>query len=169
VIETSNPAIPVVYQGVVYDETHMREKNSMLKMLLPVDGSEASARAIEEFVKRLDWYREKPEIHLLNVRMPLTGNVSMFVSKEEIGDYYREEGLRNLQQARDYLEEKGVAYRHHVVVGEVVDMILQFADEIKCDQIVIGPRGLGAVKGLLLGSVASKLIQLSMIPILLLK
>ncbi len=141
----------------------------MLKMLLPVDGSEASARAIEEFVIKLDWYREKPEVHLLNVRMPLTGNVSMFVSKEEIGDYYREEGLRSLQQARDYLEEKGIAYRHHVVVGEVVDMILQFADEIKCDQIVIGPRGLGAVKGLLLGSVASKLIQLSTIPVLLLK
>lgn len=141
----------------------------MLKMLLPVDGSEASGRAIGEFVKRLDWYREKPEIHLLNVRMPLTGNVSMFVSKEEIGDYYREEGLKSLQQARDYLEEKGVAYRHHVVVGEVVDMILQFANEIKCDQIVIGPRGLGAIKGLLLGSVASKLIQLSAVPILLLK
>ncbi len=141
----------------------------MLKMLLPIDGSEASGRAIEEFVKRLDWYREKPEIHLLNVRMPLTGNVSMFVSKEEIGDYYREEGLRNLQQARGYLEEKGVAYRHHIVVGEVATMILQFAEEIQCDQIVIGPRGLGAIKGLLLGSVASKLIQLSTVPVLLLK
>lgn len=141
----------------------------MLKILLPIDGSEASGRAVEEFVKRLDWFREKPEIHLLNVRMPLTGNVSMFVSKEEISDYYREEGLRNLQQARGYLEEKGVTYRHHIVVGEVVTMILQFAEEIQCDQIVIGPRGLGAIKGLLLGSVASKLIQLSTVPVLLLK
>ncbi|WP_292977533.1 universal stress protein [Nitrosomonas sp.] len=141
----------------------------MLKMLLPVDGSEASGRAVEEFVKRLDWYSEKPEIHLLNVRIPLTGNVSMFVSKEEIGDYYREEGLKGMQQARDYLEERGIAYRHHIVVGEIVPMILQFAEEIKCDQVVIGPRGLGAVKGLLLGSVASKLIQLSTVPVLLLK
>jgi len=48
-------------------------------------------------------------------------------------------------------------------------MILQFAEEIQCDQVVIGPRGLGAVKGLLLGSVASKLIQLSTVPVLLLK
>ena len=141
----------------------------MLKILLPVDGSEASKRAIDEFVKRLDWYRETPEIHLLNVRMPLTGNVSMFVGKEEISDYYREEGLRVLQQARGYLEEKGIAYRHHIVVGEVVTMILQFSEEIQCDQIVIGPRGLGAVKGLLLGSVASKLIQLATVPVLLLK
>jgi nucleotide-binding universal stress UspA family protein len=48
-------------------------------------------------------------------------------------------------------------------------MIVQFATELQCDQIVIGPRGLGAIKGLLLGSVASKLIQLSTIPVLLLK
>lgn len=141
----------------------------MLKIVLPVDGSEASGRAIEEFVKRLNWYRETPEIHLLNVRMPLTGNVSMFVNEDEVDDYYREEGLRGLQQARDYLEKNGVAYRHHIVAGEIVPMILQFAKEMQCDQIVIGPRGLGAIKGLLLGSVASKLIQLSTIPVLLLK
>lgn len=141
----------------------------MLKMVLPIDGSEASGRAIEEFTRRFDWYREAPEIHLLNVRMPLTGNASMFVNKEEIGDYYREEGLRDLQQARDYLEKNGIAYRHHIVTGEIVPMILQFAKEMQCDQIVIGPRGLGAIKGLLLGSVASKLIQLSTIPVLLLK
>lgn len=141
----------------------------MLKMLLPVDGSETSSRAVEEFVRRLDWYREKPEVHLLNVRVPLFGNVSMFISKEEISNYYQEEGLKSLRQARNQLEEAGVAYRHHVIVGEPVTMIVQFAEEIQCDQIIIGPRGLGAIKGLLLGSVASKLIQLSTVPVLLLK
>jgi len=141
----------------------------MLKMLLPVDGSETSSRAVEEFVRRLDWYREKPEVHLLNVRVPLFGNVSMFISKEEISNYYQEEGLKSLRQARNQLEEAGVAYRHHVIVGEPVTMIVQSAEEIQCDQIIIGPRGLGAIKGLLLGSVASKLIQLSTVPVLLLK
>ena len=77
--------------------------------------------------------------------------------------------MKGLKQARDYLEEKGIAYRHHITVGEVVPMILQFAEEIQCHQIVIGPRGLGVVKGLLLGSVASKLVQLSTVPVLLLK
>jgi nucleotide-binding universal stress UspA family protein len=48
-------------------------------------------------------------------------------------------------------------------------MIVQFATEKQCDQIVIGPRGLGSVQGVLLGSVASKLIHLSPIPVLLIK
>ena len=141
----------------------------MLKMLLPVDGSEISGQAVEGFVKRLNWYRERPEIHLMNVRTPLPGNVSMYISKEEIGNYYQEVGLKSLQSARDQLERADVTYRHHIVVGEPVVMIVQFAEDVQCDQIVIGPRGLGAIKGLLLGSVASKLIQLSTVPVLLLK
>lgn len=141
----------------------------MLKMLLPVDGSEASGRAVEQFMERLDWYKEKPEIHLLNVRVPLHGDIAMFINKEEIGNYYQEEGLKDLGQARALLDQANVAYQHHIVVGEPVTMIVQFAAEIACDQIVIGPRGLGAIKGLLLGSVASKLIQLATTPVLLLK
>ncbi len=48
-------------------------------------------------------------------------------------------------------------------------MILRYAQEIDCDQIVMGPRGLGAVKRILLGSVASKVIELSTIPVLLIR
>jgi nucleotide-binding universal stress UspA family protein len=141
----------------------------MLKMLLPVDGSEISSWAVAAFIQRLDWYKEKPEIHLLNVRVPLHGDIAMFISKEEIGKYYQEEGLKDLKQACELLDQANIAYQHHIIVGEPVVMIVQFATELQCDQIVIGPRGLGAIKGLLLGSVASKLIQLSAIPVLLLK
>ena len=48
-------------------------------------------------------------------------------------------------------------------------MIIRYAKEMDCDQIVIGPRGLGTVKGILLGSVASKVMQLSTMPVLLIK
>ncbi len=48
-------------------------------------------------------------------------------------------------------------------------MILRYAQETNCDQIVVGPRGLGLVKGLFLGSVASKVMQFSTLPVLLIK
>jgi nucleotide-binding universal stress UspA family protein len=48
-------------------------------------------------------------------------------------------------------------------------MILRYAQEANCDQIVVGPRGLGLVKGLFLGSVASKVMQFSTLPVLLIK
>lgn len=141
----------------------------MLKMLLPVDGSAACNKAVAHFIQLLDWYKEMPEIHLLNVQFPLHGDISMFVSQESIQQYHLEEGLKDLKQARDLLDQAGIAYQHHVTVGDAVKMIVQFATEKQCDQIVLGPRGLGTVQGLLLGSVASKLIQLSPIPVLLIK
>ena len=49
-------------------------------------------------------------------------------------------------------------------------MIVRFAVEKNYDQIVMGPRGKGrGIQGLLLGSVTHKVMQLSSIPVLLIK
>lgn len=141
----------------------------MLKILLPVDGSDTSNKAVADFIKLLDWYREMPEIHLLNVQPPLHGNVSRFIDKENIKQYHQEEGLGGLQAARDLLQQAGIDCQLHILVGDPAEMIVRCAAEKQCGQIVIGPRGLGAVKGLLLGSVASKVMQLSTVPVLLVK
>lgn len=141
----------------------------MLKFLLPVDGSDTSNRAVAQFIKLLDWYKEAPEIHLLNVQFPQHGNVPLFIGKEDIDIYHREEGLKALQTARGLLEQANIACKVHVTVGNPWEMITGFAKEIDCAQIVIGPRGLGIVKGLLLGSVASKVMQFTTVPVLLVK
>lgn len=141
----------------------------MLKMLLPIDGSTACNNAVSQFIELLGWYKEAPEIHLLNVQFPFHGDVSLFVDQESIKQYHLDEGLKDLNKARELLDQAGIAYQYHVVVGDAAKMIVQFATEHACDQIVIGPRGLGTVQGLLLGSIASKLIHLSPIPILLIK
>jgi nucleotide-binding universal stress UspA family protein len=141
----------------------------MLRFLFPVDGSQASNRAIAEFLKRSDWYRQFPEIHLLNVQFPQRGNVPLFIDKESIDRYHQEEGMKELRAARELLDEAGIICHYHIAVGTPPDVILQCAQEIGCDQIVMGPRGLGAVKRILLGSVASKVIELSTIPVLLIR
>ena len=141
----------------------------MLKILLPVDGSDTSNKAVADFIRLLDWYKEMPEIHLLNVQLPLHGDVSMFIGKQNIAQYHQEEGLKGLQTARDLLVQADVACQFHIVVGDPAEMIVRCAAEKQYDQIAIGPRGLGAVKSLLLGSVASKVMQLSTVPVLLVK
>ena len=141
----------------------------MLKFLLPVDGSDTSNKAVAEFIKLLDWYKEAPEIHLLNVQFPQHGNVTLFIDKESINLYHQEEGMKGLKAARDLLDQAGIACQFHITVGNPEEMITRYAKEMGFDQIVIGPRGLGVVRGLLLGSVASKVMQLSTVPVLLIK
>ena len=141
----------------------------MLKILVPVDGSDNSNKSVSDFIRLLGWYKETPEIHLLNVQLPLHGGVSCFIDRENIKQYHQEEGFKSLQSARDLFEQAGIVYQPHILVGDPAEMIVHCAAEKKCDQIAIGPRGLGGVKGLLMGSVANKLMQLSPLPVLLIK
>ena len=141
----------------------------MLKILLPFDGSEYALMAVSDFLPLLDWYREKPELHLLNVQYPLHGNVALFINQADIKQYHQEEGLKCLQKARDFLDQNGTAYQYHITVGDPAEMIVRFASEKQYDQIVMGPRGAGNIQGLLLGSVTNKVMQLSNIPVLLVK
>lgn len=48
-------------------------------------------------------------------------------------------------------------------------MIVRFAVEKQYDQIVMGPRGKGGIQGMLLGSVTNKVMQLSNLPVLLVR
>ncbi len=141
----------------------------MLKILLPVDGSENSGKAVADFIQLLDWYKEKPEFHLLNVQYPLDGNVSLFINQADIKQYHQEEGIKSLQNTRDLLDQAGIACQYHITVGDYAEMIVRFATEKRYDLIVMGPRGKGGIQGLLLGSVTNKVMQLSSIPVLLVK
>ena len=94
----------------------------MLKILLPVDGSENSDKAIVEFMKLLNWYKEMPEIHLLTVQMPLSGNISSYISATDIKQYHQEEGLKSLENARKLLDQAGVAYQYHITVRQNKNM-----------------------------------------------
>lgn len=141
----------------------------MLKILLPVDGSDNARKAVADFIPLLNWYAEKPELHLLNVQYPLRGNVALFINQADIKQYHQEEGLKELQGTRALLDQAGVAYQYHIVVGDPAEMIVRFAGEKQFNQIVMGPRGAGGIQGLLLGSVTSKVMQLASTPVLLIK
>ena len=140
----------------------------MPSVLLLVDGSDNALRAVRDFVEKRDWYRQPVDLHLLNVQLPIaSGLVKSFISKNQLDDYYREEGLAALQQARALLDEAGVPYRHHIGVGDLAATILDYTVDKKSDLIVMGTHGRRAVKGALLGSVAARMLHEGNVPVLL--
>ena len=60
-------------------------------------------------------------------------------------------------------------YTCHYEVGNVAEIITGLASSLQCDQIVMGTYGRGALKEFLCGSITLKVVQLSPIPILLVK
>lgn len=69
-------------------------------------------------------------------------------------------GDRLLQQSTARARELGARQIHTVTdQGDAADSILDMAKEAGADMIVLGHRGLGRIKTLLLGSVAQKVVQ----------
>lgn len=141
----------------------------MLKLLVPVDGSDQSEAAARHLIK-MHAALGQIEIHLLNVQIPIdSGHARMFVNEEAIQTYHRDEGTAALKSVREKLDATGVPYRAHVVVGHVAESIVRFAQEHDFDAIVMGTHGRNALGRLLVGSVASDVIRLTDRPVTLVK
>lgn len=141
-----------------------------MKVLIPIDGSAAANRAVDHVIASVAWLKEIPQVCLLNVQWKLaSGNVKLFISQDTINDYYREQGMAALAEARARLDTAGLAYNYHISVGTPAEAIVQYAQEKQVDQIVISAHGQDTLSDMLLGSVASKVAHLARMPVLLVK
>jgi len=141
-----------------------------MKILIPVDGTDSASRAVEYVIGSQGWLRETPRILLLNVQWKIaTGNVKLFINQQTIDDYYREQGMAALQQARERLDAAGLAYSYHISVGVPADAIVGYAAEQGVDLIVLGAGGQRTLSSLLLGSVVDKVLHLAAMPVTLIK
>ena len=138
-----------------------------MKILLAVDGSKPSMKAVQVLIDHSDWYRSKPEVELVTVHLPVpkVGGVP----KGQLDRYYAEEGEAMLAAARKKLDAAGIRYTDRVLVGPVAESLVKHAKDKRCDLIYIGTRGMGELKSALIGSTATKVLHISDTPVLLVK
>lgn len=137
-------AVPLTSHGrLVYGPMH--------KLLVPVDGSDSALRAVE-WAAALAGRTRDIAVHLVHVGL-------------------REAGLqeRVLDDAERTLQRNRVPYTKELLSGPVAAMIAEHAAKAGCEAIVMGTRGTSAVESLLVGSVAAKVIQLTRLPVTLVK
>lgn len=139
----------------------------MISVLLPVDGSESSARAVQMVIKL--YRRLAPlEIRLLHVQ------VSDGVPADALGGPGDDRGdapqadRQALNAAQAMLTQAGVPYTSEVRKGYVPPVIADYAKSMNCDAIVMGTRGMGSTAELI-GSIARQVISLSDVPVTLVK
>jgi nucleotide-binding universal stress UspA family protein len=142
-----------------------------MKILLAVDGSKPSLDAVDLLIEHAGQYRTKPEVELVNVHLPVPKLPGMgaAVGKAQLARYYREEGEANLTAAMKRLDAARIEYRPHALVGPIAETIVKHANATRCDLICMGSRGMGAIGKALLGSVATKVLQLASQPLLIVK
>jgi nucleotide-binding universal stress UspA family protein len=136
----------------------------MSKVLVPIDGSDASLRALRHATATAD------EVHIVNVQPKANHpGLRIHMTPEDIEKAQLEHGRETLASACRLLDESGRRYRTHVLIGEAAPKIVRVAKAQRVGSIVMGTRGLGAVRGLWLGSTATKVVHLADVPVTLVK
>jgi nucleotide-binding universal stress UspA family protein len=143
----------------------------MLKVLLPVDGSESAARATQKLMETLGWYSERPKVDLLAVHLPVPRfpNMSVVVSDEMLERYYADECEVMLAPSKKALDAAGVKYTAHTLVGPIAESIVEQAKRSASNMIYMGTRGMTALANMALGSVATRVLHLAHIPVVLVR
>ena len=115
------------------------------RILLPVDGSEHSMHAVAHAVSLV---REGGEIVVATVLPPIPNVIG--------GD-----------ARKDVIAKDNIACREKIVLHtSTAEGIIETAEDMKCDLIVMGSRGRSDIEGLLLGSVTHKVLTLATVPVL---
>jgi nucleotide-binding universal stress UspA family protein len=142
----------------------------MLKTLIAVDGSDHALHAIEA-VAALARMGLPVQVTLLNVREdPVYYGELPPQSIEAIAEGQQQRQAAVLQAAAKHARELGiepVALRR--AQGWISDEILREAAELGAEQIVMGTRGMGAMRSLIMGSVAQRVVHEAKVPVLLVK
>lgn len=140
----------------------------MRKVLVPVDGSEHAMRAVHYVV---DFVRQHGlvEVHLLNVQPAPVAWQTRGLEPEAIESQLRFRSRELTTAARTALAQAGIAHQSHFKLGEAAEAIVETAQALGCDAIVMATRGLGAISGWVLGSVARKVLHLTDLPVTLVK
>ena len=134
----------------------------VMKILLTIDGSDYSLRAAE-YAANLMQYIPGSKATLLYVDTLLTliktrGGV-LPPDFEKVMDV---NAGKVLEEAEKIFSERKLGYEVKVLEGyDVATSIANYAKEFHFDQIIMGTRGLGSIKGVLLGSVSHKVLQIA--------
>lgn len=138
---------------------------------MPVDGSEISYKALDTAL----FFSEKlgsniTAIHVME-DIPVTNIDSQKLLNDmlEISAVCKQQGENILSKCSESARNRGLNVNTVLLKGNPASIILDFCKTGKYDLIIMGNRGIGKIKEIILGSVSSKILHNSTCPVLLIK
>jgi nucleotide-binding universal stress UspA family protein len=156
---------------IVRGEKDGKPPFSAKRILLATDGSGEAALAAQATVDLAN--KTNSEIHVVHVTMPLYASRSGYEGVY-VADYISEEDKDLERSAQELLDEQakkikaagGSVAETHLRTGKPAQEIVDLAEEIGTGLILMGSRGLGGIRGVLMGSVSDLVVRHAHCPVL---
>ncbi|HBB21295.1 universal stress protein [Stutzerimonas stutzeri] len=143
----------------------------MRRLLVAYDGSDNSKRALQYVVDLARDTGMALQVHVVNVQHEpiIYGEYVTSAMIDELNNSLMAKSRSVLDEAAAMLQAAGLTCETHTQLGNVAEQINDAVKRLGCDTVVMGTRGLGSFTGLVLGSVASRVIHEVSVPVLLVK
>lgn len=130
------------------------------EIVVGFDGRAGAQAALDEGARLAQGLGAALVVTFASAVSPLGGEV------KDLHEAVAERGRAVLGEALAELRERGVAARAELVDEDPARALVDLAEQLGAQMIVVGSSGEGPLKGLILGSTPHKLIQLSPVPVL---
>jgi len=140
-------------------------------ILVPIDGSETSMVAMKEAIKLGKALNSKITVVQVMALDPFIADAYVKTGEtNELIERTRTYLLYILEKAKQQFSNEGITVETKLLEGFVVhEEIIQAAQDLNADLIVMGSHGRTGVRKLVLGSVAQKVLGESHIPVLIVR
>ena len=138
----------------------------MLKrILVPIDGTEHSWRALEYACELVSYTRGS-----LVVMTVVSGRMKQHIVEFGGDCMYAQMGDEVLDAAHAILSGKNIDCTYLLEnYNDIAESILRAVDEQECDGIVLGSRGMGVLEGLFRNSVSNVIVENANVPVTIVK
>lgn len=140
-----------------------------MKILVPVDGSELALDAVRHAL-RLKREKLEATFVLATVQEPtFLYEMVLPPGADVLERLSGAVGSRALAGAEALFDAEGVPFEREIGSGEPAAAVVEMAERLGCDAIILGARGLGALRSALLGSVSQGVLHASRFPVTIVK
>ncbi|MCQ4345487.1 MAG: universal stress protein [Sulfolobaceae archaeon] len=139
------------------------------RIVVAYDGSDHAIKALNTAIELAKAFDSKLDVVEVVDTAALLGMGFAPIPSDVIAQIYNK-AQNDVEQAKKKAQEAGVKdVTSQVLEGDPATSIIEYASKNGADLIVMGSRGLSTFKRLVLGSVSSKVVQESRIPVLVVK
>lgn len=140
-----------------------------MKILLAVDGSELALDAVR-YALHLQRAGLQAHFVLATVQDPVyLYEMVLAPDADVLQRVSGAVGSRALEGAEALFKEAGAPYEREIASGDPAQTIIEIAGRYGCEAIILGARGIGALRSALLGSVSQAVLFASRVPVTIVK
>ena len=137
------------------------------RILCPIDFSDASAHAIDQAVVIAGWYKARiTALHVCSPMLLSVPGLEMSVRGEATGDTETERLRKETAAHCEAATSAGIGLDILIDIGQPASHILERANSLPADMIVMGTHGTSGFQHLVLGSVTEKVLRKATCPVL---